>query len=159
MWAGFVLAGGMDLVNGLHFLYPVIPGLGGEFFDLRPFFTMKPWNAIGWTPIVIFPFAIGMGYFIPLDLSFTFWFFYVLWKFEMIMGSVFGLQHIPGFPFIFDQSFGVCVGVLIITLWGARRHLRTVLASAWRGPSPHRLPNSHSKESETGRFLKPRHRS
>ena len=38
MWAGFVLAGGMDLINGLHFLFPIIPGLGGEFFDLRPFF-------------------------------------------------------------------------------------------------------------------------
>ena len=41
----------------------------------------------------------------------------------MIMGSVFGLQHIPGFPFIFDQSFGVCVGVLIITLWGSTASL------------------------------------
>ena len=50
MWAGFILAGGMDLINGLHFLFPIIPGLGGEFFDLRPFFTTKPWNAIGWTP-------------------------------------------------------------------------------------------------------------
>ena len=148
MWVGFILAGGMDLINGLHFLFPVIPGLGGEFFDLHPFFTTKPWNAIGWTPIVIFPFAIGMGYFIPLGLSFTFWFFYVFWKFEMIMGSIFGLQHIAGFPFIFDQSFGVCVGVLILTLWGARRHLRTVLVSAWRGPSPHRLSSFQSKESE-----------
>ena len=25
MWAGFILAGGMDLINGLHFLFPVIP--------------------------------------------------------------------------------------------------------------------------------------
>ena len=66
----------------------------------------------------------------------------------MIMGSIFGLQHIAGFPFIFDQSFGVCVGVLILTLWGARRHLRTVLVSAWRGPSPHRLSSFQSKRSE-----------
>ena len=68
----------------------------------------------------------------------------------MIMGSVFGLQHIPGFPFIFDQSFGVCVGVLIITLWGARRHLRTVLVSAWRGPSSDRLSSSQSEGPEQG---------
>ncbi|MCZ6676516.1 MAG: hypothetical protein O7E52_04625 [Candidatus Poribacteria bacterium] len=133
IWAGLILAGGMDLVNGLHFLYPVVPGLGGEFFDVHPFFTTKPWNAIGWTPIVVFPFAIGMAYFIPLDLSFTFWFFYIFWKFEMILGSILGFQQIPGFPFIFDQSFGVCVGVLILTLWGARLHLRNVLAGAWRG--------------------------
>ena len=77
-------------------------------------------------PIVFFPFVIGMAYFIPLDLSFTFWFFYIFWKFEMIFGSIAGLQRIPGFPFIFDQSFGVCVGVLLMALWSARHHLRNV---------------------------------
>ena len=73
-----------------------------------------------------------MAYFIPLDLSFTFWFFYIFWKFEMIFGSIAGLQRIPGFPFIFDQSFGVCIGVLGMTLWSARHHLQNVLARAWR---------------------------
>ena len=132
LWIGIILAGGIDVVNGLHFLYPNFPGLGGEFYDLRPWFTTKPWNAIGWTPVVLFPFVIGMAYFIPLDLSFTFWFFYVFWKFEMIFGSIAGLQRIPGFPFIFDQSFGVCVGVLGMTLWSARKHLRNVFTQAWR---------------------------
>ena len=131
LWVGIILAGGIDVVNGLHFLFPNFPGLGGEFYDLRPLFTTKPWNAIGWTPVVFFPFVIGMAYFIPLDLSFTFWFFYIFWKFEMIFGSIAGLQRIPGFPFIFDQSFGVCVGVLCMTLWSARLHLRDVLKQAW----------------------------
>ena len=133
LWVGLVIAGGMDLVNGVHFLWPNLPGLGGEFYDLRPLFTTRPWNAIGWTPIVIFPFAVGMAYFIPLDLSFTFWFFYIFWKFEMITGAAFGFQRIPGFPFIFDQSFGVCVAVLIIVLYSARQHLGDVFARAWRG--------------------------
>ena len=55
LWVGIVLAGGIDVVNGLHFLFPNFPGLGGEFYDLHPLFTTKPWNAIGWTPIVFFP--------------------------------------------------------------------------------------------------------
>ncbi len=131
LWVGILLAGSIDVINGLHFLYPNFPGLGGEFYDLRPLFTTKPWNAIGWTPVVIFPFVIGMAYFIPLELSFTFWFFYIFWKLELIFGSAAGLQRIPGFPFIFDQSFGVCVGVLSMTLWSARHHLRNVLARIW----------------------------
>ena len=131
LWIGIILAGGIDVINGLHFLFPNLPGLGGEFYDLHPLFTTKPWNAIGWTPIVLFPFAVGMAYFIPLDLSFTFWFFYIFWKFEMIFGSIAGLQRIPGFPFIFDQSFGVCVGVLLMALWSARLHLRRVFQQAW----------------------------
>ena len=51
----------------------------------------------------------------------------------MIFGSIAGLQRIPGFPFIFDQSFGVCVGVLGMVLWSARDHLRDVFKQAWHG--------------------------
>ena len=54
MWIGFGLGAGLDILNGLHFLYPIIPGLGGRLYDLRPFFTNKPWNAIGWTPVAVF---------------------------------------------------------------------------------------------------------
>ena len=66
MWAGFILAGGMDLINGLHFpVFPSSPGSVANSLTCALFFTTKPWNAIGWTPGVIFPFAIGMGYFYP----------------------------------------------------------------------------------------------
>ena len=61
MWIGFGLGAGLDILNGLHFLYPIIPGLGGRLYDLRPFFTNKPWNAIGWTPVAIFPYAVGLA--------------------------------------------------------------------------------------------------
>ena len=61
----------------------------------------------------------------------------------MIFGSIAGLQRIPGFPFIFDQSFGVCVGVLIMTLWSARHHLRAVLQQAWSTGS-----RNHGKRSD-----------
>ena len=80
MWLGFGIAGAIDILNGLHHLYPTVPSLGGRLYDLRPFFTQKPWSAIGWTPIAVFPFAVGMAFFIPLDLSFSCWFFYLFWK-------------------------------------------------------------------------------
>ena len=57
-----------------------------------------------------FPFVVGMAYFIPLDLSFTFWFFYIFWKFEMIFGSIAGLQRIPGSPSSSTSRSG-CVSV------------------------------------------------
>ena len=41
------------------------------------------------------PFAVGMAYFMPLDLSFTFWFFYVFWKIEMIMGVFLDFNRSP----------------------------------------------------------------
>ncbi|MBC8232037.1 hypothetical protein H8E77_21010 [bacterium] len=123
MWIGFAAAGVMDVINGLHFLYPTVPSIGGRLYDLRPFFTTKPWNAIGWMPVALFPFAVGLGFFIPLDLSFSCWFFYLFWKWQRIMGSIIGLRGMPGFPFIDEQSFGAYIGLFIIAITASRRHL------------------------------------
>ena len=106
MWLGFGIAGAIDILNGLHYLYPTVPSLGGRLYDLRPFFTQKPWSAVGWTPIAVFPFAVGMAFFIPLDLSFSCWFFYLFWKVERIFGDALGVRGMPNFPFTDEQSFG-----------------------------------------------------
>ena len=123
MWIGFALAGVIDITNGLHFLYPSVPSIGGRLYDLRPFFTTKPWNAVGWTPVALFPFAVGLAFFIPLDLSFSCWFFYLFWKGQRILGSILGLRSMPGFPFIDEQSFGAYIGLLLIAVAATRKHL------------------------------------
>ena len=111
MWLGFALAGGMDVINGLHFLYPSVPGIGGKLYDIAPFFTEKPWNAIGWTPVALFPYAIGMAFFIPLDLSFSCWFFYLFWKVQRVIAAAIGLRSLPRFPYIEEQAFGQIIEV------------------------------------------------
>jgi len=123
LWIGFAIAGGIDLINGLHFLYPVVPGIGGRLYDIGPYFTEKPWNAIGWTPIALFPYAVGMAFFIPLDLSFSCWFFYLFWKGERIFSSILGLRNLPNFPYIDQQSTGAYLGLLVIAIWSCRRYL------------------------------------
>ncbi len=126
LWIGFGIAGGLDLINGLHFLYPVVPGIGGKLYDLAPSFTEKPFNAIGWTPVALFPYAVGMAFFIPLDLAFSCWFFYLFWKFELIFSSVLGLRNLPGFPYIDRQTSGAYFGLFVIGLWASRRYLAQV---------------------------------
>jgi len=129
LWIGFALAAGIDTINGLHFLYPAIPGVGGRLYDLSPYFTEKPWNAIGWTPVSIFPYAVGLAFFIPLDLSFSCWFFYIFWKIERIMASAIGLRGLPEFPYIDQQASGAYLGLCIIAIWGTRKHIRSVFRS------------------------------
>ncbi|MDI6828365.1 MAG: hypothetical protein QME62_07780, partial [Armatimonadota bacterium] len=75
MWAGFIIAGGIDFINGLHYLYPAIPEIVVKHTDLRPYLTTKPWSAVGWTPYSFYPFAIGLGFLLPVDLLFSCWFF------------------------------------------------------------------------------------
>ncbi len=135
MWLGFAIAGGMDLINGLHFLYPVVPGFGGRLYDLSPFFTDAPWNAIGWTPIPIFPYAVGLAFFMPLDLSFSCWFFYLFWKGERIMGSILGMHSMPRFPYIEAQTSGAYIGLCVLAIWMTRRHLQRVFIDLFRGGS------------------------
>ena len=126
LWLGFAIAGGIDLINGLHFLYPVVPGIGGRLYDIGPFFTEKPWNAIGWTPVALFPYAVGMAFFIPLDLSFSCWFFYLFWKGERIFSSILGLRSLPNFPYIDQQSSGAYLGLLVVAIWSSRRYLSQI---------------------------------
>jgi len=126
LWIGFAIAGGLDLINGLHFLYPVVPGIGGKLYNLAPYFTEKPFNAIGWTPVALFPYAVGMAFFIPLDLAFSCWFFYLFWKVELIFSSLLGLRNLPGFPYIDRQTSGAYLGLFIIGLWSSRSYLAQV---------------------------------
>ena len=133
LWLGFGIAAAIDIINGLNYLYPNVPSLGGRLYDIRPYFTSSPWNAIGWTPIALFPFAVGLAFFIPLDLAFSCWFFYIFWKVERIAGAAIGVRNMPGFPFIDEQSFGAYIGLCIIAIIATRRHLWNVIRKIFAG--------------------------
>ncbi len=135
MWIGFALAAGMDIINGMNFLYPSVPSLGGKLYDLLPFFPEKPWNAIGWTPVAVFPYAVGLAFFIPLDLSFSCWVFYLFWKIELIIASAIGLRTLPEFPYVEQQTSGAYIGLCIIAIWASRKHIGGVIKTAILGRS------------------------
>jgi len=134
MWLGFAMAGGISLLNGISFLYPGVPHLQVKVFDISPFFPTKPWNAIGWTPISFYPFAMGLGFLLPTDLLFSCWFFYFVWKAERIMSSVFGWSdYSASFPYVNEQCFGGYIGIAALALWGARQSLACIVREARRG--------------------------
>jgi len=121
MWIGAGIGFFMGALNGLHFFFPNVPTIGRPV-DIGHYFTEKPFNAIGWLPIAIQPFAIGLGFFMPIDLSFSCWFFYLFWKFENVFTSMLGIRT-PGFPFINEQTTGAYVGFALVALWVARKHI------------------------------------
>jgi len=134
MWAGFGVAAGMDLINGLHALYPQIPGLGGTLseFNLAALIPTRPFSAMGWTPVGLYPFAVGMTYFIPLDLSFSIWFFYLFGKAVRVVGDSFGATGDPEFPYPVEQGAGAWLGLAVVALRASRRHLGAQCLRAWR---------------------------
>lgn len=126
MWTGFGLAFGLSILNGIHFLYPAVPELRVSMRDIGHYFTTKPWSAVGWVPISLFPFAIGLAFFLPLDLSFSCWFFYVFRKAIRVAGVAVGMQNRPGFPYFNEQASGAWIALGIVALWITRRHLKDV---------------------------------
>ena len=132
LWMGFAIAALINLINGFSYLYPQIPSLPIKHQNIGRYFTERPWNAIGWMPVSFYPFAIGLGFFIPLDLCFSCWFFYLFWKIERVMGVVTGWQSIPGFPFPGQQISGVWIGLFLFAMWTGRHHLKNVLTKIFQ---------------------------
>jgi len=136
MWAGFAVAALLGLWNGIAFLYPSLPMLPIGITDLKPLFTAKPWKAIDWFPITFYPLVIGLGFLLPLDLLFSCWFFFLLWKAQVVISSAEGWDATPDFPFIKEQGFGAAMGLFAVYLWTGRRYLADIWRRAWRRPSP-----------------------
>ena len=133
MWLGFAIAGGICLLNGFSFLNPVIPSI--PIKGPRIAFSEKPWSAINAAQmrITFFPFAIGLGFLMPLGLSFSYWFLYLFWQAERILGSTIGLSSFPGFPYAGAQVRGAWIGLFMFLLWTSRRYFWGVLKKAFIG--------------------------
>lgn len=146
MWSGFALAAGLNLWNGLSFLYPSLPSLPIGIIDLKPLFTAKPWNAIDWTPSTLYPLAIGLGYLLPLDLLFSCWFFYLFWKSQLIVSNAMAWDTVPDFPFIHEQGFGAVIGLFLYYVWSGRKTYVEVWQRAWTQNAT--LASSRSAQEE-----------
>jgi len=128
---GFGLAALINVINGLNFHFAQVPALRLRT-EIGHLFTEKPWNAIGWMPLAVYPWVVGISFFIPLDLCFSAWFFYLFGKSQGIIGSLVGLHSLPGFPYLFQQTTGGWLGLFLIALWLTRKHLKNILIQSLR---------------------------
>lgn len=134
IWIGFGIAACINLFNGLHFLFPSVPGLK-NIYNLSYAFSEKPWNAMAADGIFVafYPCAVGLAFLMPLDMAFSVCFFYFFWLAELLIGAIVGFRGLPGFPYSKYQASGACIGIGLIALWTSRRQLTTVLKSAFAG--------------------------
>jgi len=132
--AGVAVAVVADLFNGLHYRYPVWPSFGGgRLLDIGPLFTQGPLSSIGWTPLALYPFAVGLAYFIPLELSFSCWFFYWVYKAQRIIASALGYQPFEAyFPYTREQGFGAFFVIALMSVWASRGAFSKAFGEALR---------------------------
>lgn len=126
MWAGFGVAAVIDIINGLHAWIPAVPELKYiKLYELLQHFQSPHLQAMGSTRISMYPFAIGLAFFLPLDLSFSCWFFYVVAKLERVVASLVGMRE-AGAPYLDQQASGAWLALGIVALVASSSHLREV---------------------------------
>jgi len=130
-WTGFALGAGLDLYNGIAFLYPTLPLINVKVKNISYLFTASPWNAIGWTPVSYYPFVVALSFFLPQDVSFSCWFFYIFRKLMQVFAVATGWGRLPGAPFLIEQAWGAWMAFAGLAVWSARRHLRAVWRTVW----------------------------
>lgn len=134
MWIGFLMAGSVDLVNGLSYIYPAIPAIPITI-DLMRYIPDMPWAGMGWLPVTFTPAVIGLSFLMPLDLLFSCCVFFFWWKLLFVIAAATGVSRGYGggisesiFPYANEQMFGGFIAIALGSLLIGRRYFRHV----WR---------------------------
>ena len=145
-WAGLAIAMLITGYNGIAYLYPTLPMV--PIKRQSPFaagFLSPPWSDVGDVQVSFYLYAIGLSFLMPLDLSFSLWFFYFAYKAQLYFASTWGVignsTQGAGFdnrpPYEKSQSFGAYMSVTFLAVWTARHYLGQVWETAFgKGPKP-----------------------
>lgn len=114
--------------NALSALFPYLPRIQIDLDNIGRYFA-PPFSGAAPFYLSWSPFAIGLLYFVPLDVLFSCWFFFVVRKALEVMGVVYGWRALDAgnsanvFPFVREIVQGAWVGLSIVLVWSLRRHL------------------------------------
>lgn len=137
LWIGFAIPAILETMNELNYFYPAVPSFWIKIRDMGPYFAVRPWNGVGWLPVSFYPFAIGLTFFLPGDLSFSCWFFYVFRKLQDVFAVAMGWRD-PGaapamqrFPYFAEQADGAWVLIALVMVYSSRKYLLQVFRRAF----------------------------
>lgn len=97
-----------------------------------------PWSGVGMLKLSLYPFVIGLSYLLPLDVSFSCWFFYLLVKAEGVIAAAVGAgggapsgSAAARAPFPNEQAAGAFLALALLSVAGALPHLRRAFRAAF----------------------------
>ncbi len=131
MWTGAAVAFGVHLVNGLHHYYFSIPQIPIRW-EVWQLWRYPPWSSLGFGAVGFYFSAIGLGYLLPSDVSFSIWAFFLIFRLSRVVLTSFGIEHdrlslgIPSNEVAYTLGGFMVWGLWL--MWVARDHLGTI----WR---------------------------
>jgi len=132
MWMGFGLALFFHLFKGMNAIFPDWPIFPVNSFNgVAITFTEAPWNAIPKVTASIYLGGIGIAYLLTREISFSFWFFFVIYLLEYAIAGMLGFpiagMHKSGIgsrpDFLIYQSVGGWFMMAVLLIWTAREYL------------------------------------
>ena len=127
LWGGIAIPVLVFGLNGLHANFPTIPELPMSL-DLQPYLTTPPWNGLGFVTAFLSLAVVGFAYFIPGDVLFSMWFFYLLLNAQTVAASAAGYAGDVSGRWPAYEVAGAYFVLAATIYWQAR----PVLAAIWR---------------------------
>ncbi len=148
-WVGFAIPAGISLLHWLSRLFPAVPDPTLEFFPGRGLTAMGlPWSVLGDMRVRVYFSEIGVCALVPVEVSLSLWFFYLLTRAVRVALAGFGLTGagnvtVSGFDpraFISFAEVGGFLALAAAVLWQSRANLgaaaRGLLGTARPEPDP-----------------------
>ncbi len=140
-WAAFAIPVVLETLCSLNYLYPGIPALPLKpttLPNLSENLKSPPLNALGTSlTLGFYPLVIALTYFLPAEISFSAWFFYLFSKAEDVLATASGLRA-PGVPVAMaripyhgEQGAGAFIALAVFGFWSYRKYLSSVIGKAF----------------------------
>ena len=133
---GMALAMLSQISYGIYHIKPSIPPFVLLHNNLMRFFPYPPWNAMQWFEISLYPSFLGIAYLVSSEIAFSCWFFYLMGKIELVIGSAFGFSAgrengvWARFPGLEEQTLGAFLALFGLICWSGRHHIKSVISKA-----------------------------
>lgn len=139
-WIAFLIPVVLESMASINHLYPSIPAIPlkpSTLPNIGEFFTSPPWSAIGYMPLALYPLVIGIVYFLPVEVSFSAWFFFVFTKVQDVFAVASGLRAegvppaLARIPYHGEQGAGAFLAIALFGFWSYRKYLSAVFGKAF----------------------------
>ena len=136
-WAGFAIPCAIWGINGLRTYFPELPNIpmNNYIWDLFP---DRPWNEFHIENTNVYFTVIGLTFLLSAEISFSFWFFFILYKLSFVFVAWLGAPETGFFGNWVDrtavfESAGCILAIAAFLFYTARVHLREWWGRAMKG--------------------------
>jgi hypothetical protein len=135
-WIGVAIPFCHDMTAALHQYFPAVPSIPWSWSG--KWFTDRPWDALDLGALTLYYSVVGLTFLLTTEMSFSIWFFFVLYKLSSVLISWMGTPS-TGFFGDWDhnvnvfEASGVVLALAVFLFWTARRFLGEWLGRAWKG--------------------------